>query len=208
MRAVYQFFVQSAAALTGSAGAWMISFFVYGQAFIASSLIALIGGGAVFLTAGQVMNYRHVKLNGLTRKEYKYIDSNLKEAKEKLTRLRKALYHIRSIQEAKQNLEIYRTAQRIYTNVKNEPKRFYKAEAFFYSHLDSMMELAEKYAYLSAQPAKSREIQDSLRDTRKTIFMLGESVKKDLNVMLDDDIDTLHFELDVAKQSISRAKKD
>lgn len=70
------------------------------------------------------------------------------------------------------------------------------------------MELAEKYAYLSSQPVKSKDIHNSLRDTRITIFQLGESVKKDLTLMLRDDIDTLDFELDVAKHSIKKMKRN
>lgn len=37
--------------------------------------------------------------------------------------------------------------RKIYSLTKKEPKRFYQAEQFYYSHLDSATELAEKYVF-------------------------------------------------------------
>ncbi|WP_067726090.1 5-bromo-4-chloroindolyl phosphate hydrolysis family protein [Oceanobacillus damuensis] len=208
MRAVFQLMIQSMTGFVGTVATWLISFFAFEQTFLLSSLFAVAGGAVVYLTSKQMLDYRFVKINGLTRREYKFIENNLKDAKRKISRLQKALFRVRSLQHAKQNLEIARTAQKIYSNAKKEPKRFYQAEGFFYNHLDSLVELAEKYAYLSSQPAKTREMEQSLRNTRQTVSMLGETIKKDLHIMLDDDIDTLHFELDVAKQSINRTNKN
>ncbi|MGJ9457899.1 5-bromo-4-chloroindolyl phosphate hydrolysis family protein [Oceanobacillus sp. CF4.6] len=208
MRAVFQFMIQSMTGFLGTVSTGLVSFFAFGQTILLSSLFAIAGGVVVYLTSKQILDYRFVKVNGLTRREYKFIENNLKEAKHKISRLQKSLFRVRSMQHAKQNLEIARTAQKIYANAKKEPRRFYQAEGFFYNHLDSLVELTDKYAYLSSQPAKTREMEKSLRDTRQTVGMLGESIKKDLHIMLDDDVDTLHFELDVAKQSISRTKKD
>lgn len=186
---------------------WLLSFLALEQTFLLSSVYALISGGLTFLTVGGVSNRRFVKKNGLTHKEYKYIEKNLKEAKEKILRLQRALVNVRSIQHAKRNIEMIRTVRKIYSNTKKEPKRFYKAEGFFYERLDSLVELAEKYSFLSSQPAKSKEMIVSLHETDSTLNSLNESVKKDLYIMLNDDVDTLHFELDVAKNSINRMKK-
>ncbi|AXI11192.1 protein xpaC [Oceanobacillus zhaokaii] len=186
---------------------WLISFFSFGQPYLLSSLFAILGGAVVYYSVKQITNFSYVRRIGLSRREYKFIDNNLQEAKNKISRLNKALMSIRSIDQARQNFEIIRTVKKIYSNTKKEPKRFYQAEGFYYNHLDSLVELAEKYAFLSSQPVKNREMMESLRDTRITISTLGETVKKDLYIMLDNDIDTLHYELDVAKQSISKSKK-
>lgn len=34
---------------------------------------------------------------------------------------------------------------------------FYEAEDFFFSHLDSLVELTEKYAFLEKQPVKDKK---------------------------------------------------
>ncbi|WP_010647986.1 5-bromo-4-chloroindolyl phosphate hydrolysis family protein [Oceanobacillus massiliensis] len=206
MRAVFQFMIQSVSGFFGITSIWLISFFAFSQTLIVSSLFAIAGGTAIYLGSKQIMDYRFVRSNGLTRREYRFIENNLKEAKHKISRLQKSLFRVRSIQQAKQNLEIARTAQKIYANAKKEPRRFYQAEGFFYNHLDSLVELAEKYAYLSSQPAKNKDMVHSLEETRQTVITLGETIKKDLYIMLDDDIDTLQFELDVAKKSINRVK--
>ena len=46
-----------------------------------------------------------------------------------------------------------------------------------------------------------------MRDSRHTVLVLGQTVSKDLRIMLNDDVDTLHFELDVAKRTIQKPKK-
>lgn len=207
LRTFVLFMIQSISSFTMMIAIWLLSFLALEQTFLLSSVYALISGGLTFLTVGGVSNRRFVKKNGLTHKEYKYIEKNLKEAKEKILRLQRALVNVRSIQHAKRNIEMIRTVRKIYSNTKKEPKRFYKAEGFFYERLDSVVELAEKYSFLSSQPAKSKEMIVSLHETDSTLNSLNESVKKDLYIMLNDDVDTLHFELDVAKNSINRMKK-
>ncbi|MBU8789304.1 5-bromo-4-chloroindolyl phosphate hydrolysis family protein [Oceanobacillus caeni] len=207
LRTFVLFMIQSISSFTMMIAIWLLSFLALEQTFLLSSVYALISGGLTFLTVGGVSNRRFVKKNGLTHKEYKYIEKNLKEAKEKISRLQRALVNVRSIQHAKRNIEMIRTVRKIYSNTKKEPKRFYKAEGFFYERLDSLVELAEKYSFLSSQPAKSKEMIVSLHETDSTLNSLNESVKKDLYIMLNDDVDTLHFELDVAKNSINRMKK-
>jgi 5-bromo-4-chloroindolyl phosphate hydrolysis protein len=87
---------------------------------------------------------------------------------------------------------------------KKEPKRFYKAERFYFSHLDSVLELTEKYAFLSSQPKISLELEHSLSETRRTLNELTEKVEQDLYYILSDDIDNLNFEIDVAKNSLKK----
>ena len=60
---------------------------------------------------------------------------------------------------------------------------------------------------MSRQPNKSRELNQSLVETRRTIDELTETVEKDLYVMLAEDIEDLHFELDVAKKTINTQKE-
>lgn len=188
-------------------GTWLISFIALEQTFWLSTLYALIGGVIAFLTVKEIGKVQYLKQQGLTRREYKYIRKHLKEAKGKIARLQRSLMSVRSIDQVKRNLELIRTVRKIYSNTKREPKRFFKAEGFFYDRLDSLVEITEKYAFLSSQPVKSIEMKDSLVQTERTLYGLNESVKKDLYIMLDDDVDTLHFELDVARNSINRMKK-
>ena len=81
---------------------------------------------------------------------------------------------------------------------------FIRAEQFYYTNLDSIVELTEKYAFLNSQPAKTPELTQSLQETRLTMNQLADSLERDLYTVIEDDIDDLQFELDVAKKSISK----
>lgn len=204
MKALLQLILRSMATFFSTGSVWLISFLAFDQPFLLSSFYALLSGGVVYFSLKQIGHFQHLRKNGLTRKEYKFIEENLKEAKQKIVRLRKSLTSVREIAHIKQNFNMIRTVQKIYSNTKKEPRRFYQAERFFYSHLDSLVELTEKYVFLSSQPAKTKELSRSLRDTREMISEINDAIEEDLRLMLVDDVDTLHFELDVAKQSMNR----
>lgn len=147
-----------------------------------------------------------LKDNQLTRREYAYIKQNLQEAKLKIARLRKALFAVKNIQTIKQNIEILRIVRKIYMITKNEPKRFYQVERFYYQNLDSIVELTEKYAFLASQPKRNAKLEVSLSDTRITIEQLAKQLEEDLYDLLKTDIDHLEFELDVAKTHLRKAE--
>lgn len=205
MQALVQFMVRFLGALIGTILIWLYSFVTFNQPFLLASLYALLAGGTIYMIWLQVHTNRKLRRLGLSRKEYRFITNNLKEARQKMTRLRRAVRSVASLRQMKQYVEILYTVHKIYTNTKKEPRRFYKAEQFYYQHLDSLVELVEKYAFLSSQPAKTAELTVSLKETRHMISHLNEEIKRDLQMMLTDDLETLQFELSVAKQSIEKA---
>lgn len=208
MRAFLYFIFRSGVAVLGTVIIFLVALVSLGQGFLLSVLYVVLGGGAIYFLLREVQFYGIRKKHGLSKREYKFIQRNLREAKQKMGRLQRALLRVRTVSEAKENFELIQTVRKIYFNTKREPKRFFQAENFYYKNLDSLTELAEKYAFLSSQPAKTEEIIRSLKETEQTIRILGDAVKKDLHIMLNDDMDTLHFELDVAKQSYKKVEKE
>ncbi|WHX40278.1 5-bromo-4-chloroindolyl phosphate hydrolysis family protein [Mesobacillus sp. AQ2] len=197
-------FIQTGAAIPFSAFMWLLTYAGFGQTFWMSSLYGVIGGGVMFFGVGYYYQKRILEKNRLTMKEYKYIQRNLKEANVKIKRIQKSLFSIRHIRSLKIRMELLRMVKNIQRLSNREPRRFFKAEQFYFSHLDSIMELSEKYAFLSSQPGKNRELERSLYDTQDTLKELNKIVEKDLSYMLADDIDHLNFEIDVAKHSIKK----
>ncbi|WP_226642999.1 5-bromo-4-chloroindolyl phosphate hydrolysis family protein [Mesobacillus subterraneus] len=197
-------FMQTGAALPFSAFTWLLTYAGFDQTFWMSSLYGLIGGGVMFFGVGYILQRRVLEKNRLTKKEYKYIQRNLKEANMKISRVQKSLFSIRHIRSLKQRIELVRLVKNIQKLNAREPRRFFKAEQFYFSHLDSIVELSEKYAFLSSQPGKNRELERSLYDTQDTLKELTKIVEKDLNYMLEEDLDHLNFEIDVAKYSIKK----
>lgn len=205
MNPFLSFLIRSAAAIPAAVVIWLISFFGLEFPYLLSSAAALAGGALVYWLAGIFSDARFLKKHGLTRKEYRYIRKNLDEAKKKISRLNKTLFSIRHFPSIKQRIELFRVIRKIYSMTKKEPKRFYQAERFYFSHLDSILELTEKYAFISSQPKKNRELDEALYQTRETLSELSKAVEKDLYQVLSNDLEHLSFEIDVAKHSIKTA---
>lgn len=196
------FLVRTLIAIPVASVTWLVSFLAFNQTLLPS--IAWAGGGGLLAygTSSIYMKYRFLKKHRLTRKEFQYIEKNLQEAKRKIYRLHKTLLSIRHIPSLTQRIELSRLIRKIYGLTKKEPKRFYQAERFYFSHLDSAVELTEKYVFLSSQPKKNPEMEQALAETRRTLEELNQLIEEDLYQVISDDIDELHFEIDVAKQSI------
>lgn len=198
----FAFLIRTSIAVPTAFLIWLISFFGFEQTFALSTVFALLGGGVTYITVKEMMNYRFLKKHGLTRKEYKFIKKNLEEARDKLKRLNKALFSVHSLPYLKQTFEAARLTRKIYQITKKEPKRFYLGEKFFYYHLDSLVELAEKYVFLSSQPAKNGELERSLSETRWLLDDLIKTIEKDLHHILSTDVEQLNFEIEMAKHNL------
>lgn len=207
MNSFLMFLVRSGISLPIGGLTWLVSLFGFDQSFLLSVVYGVGATAASYYISDGVMKHRVMTRQGLPRKEYKFIQSELKVANEKISRLNKHVFSIRHFPSFKQRIDLMRVTKKIYRLTKEEPRRFYKAEKFYYSHLDSLVEISQKYALLSSQPKKNRALQATLNDTRRTLEQLGRTIEDDLHDILSDDIDDLHFELDVVKHT-SRKKDD
>lgn len=183
---------------------WLISWLAFDVSFGFSVLSGVAASFITFFGLKWAFSSRTLKNSGLSRREYRYIQEHLQEGKGKINRLQKIMFSVGNVITIKQNYDVIKVARKIQSIVENDPKRFYKAEQFYYSHLDSIVELTERYAFLTKQPVKTREMQESLSDTRITITSMAETIEQDLYKLLADDVDTLKMEIDVAKQSIDK----
>ncbi|OMP66072.1 5-bromo-4-chloroindolyl phosphate hydrolysis family protein [Domibacillus epiphyticus] len=157
---------------------------------------------SIFVLYTNLSNMRIRKKYGLNRKEYYYIMDQLKDAKLKLSRLQHLFLKVRSLSSLRQVIELNSLVKRIYSVVKKEPKRFYEIESFFYSHLDSVVELAEKSALLSRKKVKGPDMKQSLIETKETLNDLSKTLEGDLRQVLARDIEHLTIELDVAQRRV------
>ncbi|WP_058306387.1 5-bromo-4-chloroindolyl phosphate hydrolysis family protein [Gracilibacillus massiliensis] len=186
---------------------WLISFFAIDLSFWLSSLISLIGAGLTTSVIFISIYFRFLKKNQLRMKDYHYIRKNLAEANLKIHRMQKALFAVRNLFFLKENMELLRVIKKIYRVTKKDPKRFFQGEEFYFSHLDSAVELTEKYALLSTQPKKNVEIEQVLDQTRHTLKDIKTSIEKDLHHILSDDIEQLQFEVDFAKYTTKQKER-
>ncbi len=208
MNSILLFLIRTGVALPAGIITWFVSMFAFDQGFFLSVVYAAVLGTTAYFTADGITSHRFLKKHALTRKEYKFIQKQLKEANSKIIRLNRAMFQIRHLSSIKKRIDFIRVTKKIYRLTKQEPKRFYKAEKFYYSHLDSAVEIAEKYALLSAQPKKSYDLQETLSETRNTLEKLSLTLEEDLHEILADDIDDLHFEIDVVRHTLDNKKLD
>lgn len=206
MNPFLSFLIRSFVAVPLTVITWLVSFFVFSQPFVSATGIAIATGIAAHLLLSLFMKTKFLNKHQLTRREYKYIRKNLNEAKRKLNRLNKSLFQIRDVSSVKQRIDILRITKKIHKMTTKEPKRFYQAEEFYFSHLDSVVELTEKYGFLTVQPKKNIEINQSLIETRQTLNELTKVLEEDLYHVISDDVDHLNFEIDVAKHTIKKQK--
>ncbi len=174
--------------------------------------IGLIASGAVAAgtyiasnsTIKQVQISSDSKNLGMTRSEYKNVRTQIKEGKEKIKQLQGNYYKVRSISSFKQLMDMTKIANKIITVVQQNPRKFYLAEPFFYSHLDSAIELTEKYTLLVGQPVKDQEMRVALQDTREMLLSLNKVMEQDLKHVLSSDVEKLRMELDYAKLAVDQ----
>ncbi|MDL4840358.1 5-bromo-4-chloroindolyl phosphate hydrolysis family protein [Aquibacillus rhizosphaerae] len=186
---------------------WLVSFFAFEQSFLFSSVIAFAGAFIAYGFVSTVFYIRFLKKHHLSVKEDRYIRKNLADAKKKIYRIQKVFLSIRQISFLKDMIELLRIIRKIYAVTTKEPKRFFQGDKFYFSHLDSAVEMIEKYALLASQPQKNAEVEQVLYKTTRTIKELKVLIEKDLYQILSNDIEQLDFELDVAKHSINSNKE-
>lgn len=174
--------------------------------------IGLLASGAVAAgtylasntTIKQVQFSSTSKEFGMTRSEYKHVVKQLHEAKEKTKKLKGLYYRVRSISSFRQLVEMTKIANKIILVVQQNPRKFYLAESFFYSHLDSALELTEKYALLVGQPVKDQLMKVALQDTRETLQSMNRVMEDDLKRVLASDVEQLRMELDYARLAVDK----
>ena len=206
MKSVLYFILRLLLAGTTIVIAWPIFFLGLNQGFWISGFWSLLAGTGTYYGLKMYTTKKLLEQHGLSRREYKLVERNLKEAKQKIKRLQKAFFTVQSLGSAKKNFETLRVVYKIYNITKKEPKRFFLAEEFYFSHLDSLVEISEKYSFLASQPAKTAELTKQLHETKHTLDEMVKVIEGDLYKVIETDINTLNFELDVAKKTIDRKK--
>ncbi|WP_339250183.1 5-bromo-4-chloroindolyl phosphate hydrolysis family protein [Sporosarcina sp. FSL W8-0480] len=206
MKEVKQFFQRHLITAPISFGSWFTMTLAAGMNPLAATglMIAIYLSGN--FTIKQIQLSSNVKELGMSRSEYKHIKTQLNEAKTKINKLNGLYGQVRSVQAFKQVYEINNLAKRILTIVRKNPKKFYHVERFFYSHLDSAVELTSKYAILVNQPLKDQEIRVALQHTRETLNDVNRQLEQDLRGALATDIEQLQLELDYVDVTMKKNK--
>lgn len=186
---------------------WFVFFFSVDIGFFASSALSILMYLVSNFTIKKLQQRSIMKKHQLSLSEYFHIQKQLKEAKSKIRTLNSHYLKVRSFSSFKQLFDMNRLAKRIISLVKENPRKFYQAENFFYAHLDSAVELTSKYTLLVSQPMKNNELKIALADTRDTLESMNSIMEDDLKNVLASDIEQLKMELDFAKLSVRKSEQ-
>lgn len=186
---------------------WFLYFFMVHLGFFMSFIYAIATGAVSYFAIKFFSGWQHMRGSKLSRKEYKYIHTHLREGKAKIWRIQKNIFRVGGMTQIMKNYDVIKTIRKIHSIVSGNPIRFYEIEPFYYAHLDSLAELTDRYVFLDTQPVKTDEITASLKETKRTIGEMAVTIDNDLKQLLEKDVQELRLEIEVAKKSIETNKE-
>ncbi|MBC3048659.1 5-bromo-4-chloroindolyl phosphate hydrolysis protein [Staphylococcus capitis] len=185
---------------------WMVTVFAWDLSFL---IYAIVGAGGFLLSyfpTQRLTSRKYLNEIGLSRRDYRYVRTQLNQAQLKIRTILKSFMNIRSIKDFRQVNDIYRISRSIYTSIKQRPGMFFKVEGFFYSHLDNALNLVDSYTHLSRMPRKSKEEKQKLEQTRITLDEVKRTLIADLKRLNEEDYERLDVEMELNKLEQERRK--
>lgn len=185
---------------------WMVTVFAWDLSFL---IYAIVGAGGFLLSyfpTQRLTSRKYLNEIGLSRRDYRYVRTQLNQAQLKIRTILKSFMNIRSIKDFRQVNDIYRISRSIYTSIKQRPGMFFKVEGFFYSHLDNALNLIDSYTHLSRMPRKSKEEKQKLEQTRITLDEVKRTLIADLKRLNEEDYERLDVEMELNKLEQERRK--
>ena len=185
---------------------WMVTVFAWDLSFL---IYAIVGAGGFLLSyfpTQRLTSRKYLNEIGLSRRDYRYVRTQLNQDQLKIRTILKSFMNIRSIKDFRQVNDIYRISRSIYTSIKQRPGMFFKVEGFFYSHLDNALNLVDSYTRLSRMPRKSKEEKQKLEQTRITLDEVKRTLIADLKRLNEEDYERLDVEMELNKLEQERRK--
>ncbi|MCE4957002.1 5-bromo-4-chloroindolyl phosphate hydrolysis family protein [Macrococcoides caseolyticum] len=173
----------------------------------------VIGAGylGAFFPIQMTSGNKYLKEMGITKQDYKYVRKQMKVAEPKIKQLLIQYKKVRSINDFKNVNEINKLARMIYKTVQKNPKKFFKVDSFFFSHLDNTVNLLDQFLYLSRMPHKTIEDKQMLHNARLTLDELKRTLQADLKALNASDFEQMKVEIDLAslqQVEITHSDKD
>lgn len=162
------------------------------------SLVMAGGYLGAFLPIQMTTGNKYLKEMGVTKQDYKYIRQQMKIAEPKIKQLLVQYKKVRSVTDFRNVNEINKLARTIYKSVQKDPKKFFKVDSFFFSHLDNTVNLLDQFLYLSRMPHKTAEDKQLLYNARLTLEELKRTLQADLKALNSSDYEQMKVEIDLA----------
>lgn len=162
------------------------------------AIIMLMGYLGAYFPIQITTGRKYLTEMGITKQDYKYIRNQLKIAEPKIKLLMAQFKKVRSINDFRNVNEINKLARVIFKTVQRQPRKFFKVDSFFFSHLDNTVNLLDQFLYLSRMPHKTNEDKQMLYHARLTLEELKRTLQADLKALNGEDFNQMKVEIDLA----------
>lgn len=166
--------------------------------------LGILGAFAGFLFSYWALKRKLLPNNDLDkveRKEKKYVQLQIRQAKEKAKKINSSRFRVRSLFVYQTITKISKISTKIIKMVEKEPVRYRTAQNFFHQHLDSSAIITEKYVHLLNQPVRTHEVSLALRETEDALKQLERNMEKEMMSVLSGDMNHLNTEIRLMNQA-------
>lgn len=180
---------------------FLIFLFLLGQNIIISiavGVIAFIGGMFLF---GSKLKKNQMEFSGLDM-DSQLVASVIKEGEERLKKIRQLSFKINDRRTKEKVDKIIDVTERIFDDIKKDPKDAKPAKKFLTYYLDSTVNILEKYIDISSKRLSSPEINATLTKVETILDTIVEAFEKLLEKLLENDIIDLDTEISVLESTI------
>jgi len=125
-----------------------------------------------------------------------------KEGVTKITKIRNQTAMIKNNDVAKKIRDICKIGLDIFDDLKKNPNDVNRAKPFTNYYLDSTAKIVNQYIDLSNNKNKTPELEESLKKVEDLLDNIEETFKKQLNLLLENDIMDLDTELQVLEKTM------
>lgn len=126
----------------------------------------------------------------------------VKEGMDKLRKIRNNTRMIKNNDVAEKIQEICRVGVDILENIKQHPEDLRRAKQFLNYYLDTTEKIVKQYVELSQKRDKNDEINESLAKAEEVLSTIGDTYKKQLHTMMENDVLDLNTEIEVLRKTM------
>jgi 5-bromo-4-chloroindolyl phosphate hydrolysis protein len=180
-------------------GGIFIVFLLVGLNFFVSLGIGVAGFVAASLVFASKKKEVEFIVEGISLEKYNEI---LAQGQEKLKILGSFIARVKDVEVKKKIKEITDVVEKIFADIKKDPKDIKPAREFLTYYLDTTINILNRYADISSQDIRSKKIVEMLDKVEGLLDAIKKAFEKQLEKLLSDDILDLDSDIKVLEQTI------
>ncbi|AQL56212.1 5-bromo-4-chloroindolyl phosphate hydrolysis family protein [Abyssicoccus albus] len=172
----------------------MVSNTIIDVMFLGDMMVGVLFSLTTYLPTKLTLDQSFYKKIGLTKKEYRYVQKQLSNSRDEIRQLRQMFKNVRRLKDVKSLFTLYQTVNRINTIVKQDPKRFFLIENYYYAHLPSVIKMIHSYQQLILTPNKTAEDHQQIKKIQWSIDEMQRTLYADLKQVNKPDYNAYQIE--------------